>query len=122
MIYGVVRSDGRGVPNCIMQSVCSGKEERERARGTLKVAHLKCESQLDGLLAISYYDSKPFYMMTNATEKIEWIKKKQKVFRKDLQKTSEISFYRVNVIDQYNFNMNNVDVADQLRGSYCFDH
>ena len=59
--------------------------------------------------------------MTNAAEKVEWIKKKRKVFRKDLQQIADTTFHRVNVIDMYNFNMNNVDVADQLRGSYRFD-
>ena len=31
-------------------------------------------------------------------------------------------FYRVNVIDDKNHFMGNVDIADQLRGSYRFDH
>ena len=47
---------------------------------------------------------------------------KIKVFRKYLQRTLEINFYRVNMVDMYNYNMNNVDVSDQLRGYYRFDH
>jgi len=35
---------------------------------------------------------------------------------------AQISFYCLNVIEAYNYNMNNVDIVDQLRGSYRFDH
>lgn len=122
MIYGVVRSDGRGVPKCIAQKEMTRREDKIRARGTLKVAHLKGDSTIDGLLAISYYDSKPFYMMSNATNCIEWIQKKRKVWRKDQQMNVSMTYHRLNVIDEYNYNMNNVDIADQLRGSYRFDH
>ena len=47
MIYGVVRSSGRGVPNCMMQKEMTRKEEKNRARGTLRVAHLKGDSKID---------------------------------------------------------------------------
>ena len=61
-------------------------------------------------------------MMKNEIYKAQWIKKKIKVLRKYLQRTSEITFHRVNVIDMYYYKMNHVDVEDQLRGSYRFDH
>ena len=122
MIYGVVRSDGRGLPKCVIQKEFTRKEDKARARGTLKVAHLKGDSKIDGLVALSYYDSKPFYMMSNAIDCIEWLKKRRKVWRKNQQRMALIEYYRLNVIDEYNYNMNNVDIADQLRGSYRFDH
>ena len=77
MIYGVPRSNGRGVPKYIVQKEMTCKEEKVCAWGTLKVAHLKGDSTIDGLLTISYYNSKPFYMMSNATNCIEWIQKKK---------------------------------------------
>jgi hypothetical protein len=43
----------------------------EQARGTLKVAHLKGDEKIPGLIALSYYDSKPFYMLSNACEKVQ---------------------------------------------------
>ena len=30
-------------------------------------------------------------------------------------------FYRLNIVDFYNNNMGNVDLADQLRNVYCYD-
>ena len=53
MLYDVIRSDGRGVPKCIDQKGMTCKEEKIRAQGTLKVAHLKGDSTIDGLLAES---------------------------------------------------------------------
>ena len=47
MIYGVVRSSGRGFPKCVMQKEMTCKEEKNRARGTLRVAHLKGDSKID---------------------------------------------------------------------------
>ena len=80
MIYGVVRSSGRGVPKCVIQQKeMTHKEEKNCAQGTLRVAHLKGDSKIDGLVALSYYDSKPFYMMSNSTDCIKWIKKQRKV-------------------------------------------
>ena len=122
MIHGVVRSNRRGVPKCIFQKEATEKAEKEKSRGTLKVDLMKIDSKVQGLLALSYYYSKSLYMMDNAIDKVQWIKKKRRVFRKYLQRTSEITFHRINVIDVYNYNMNNVDVADRLRGSYRFDH
>ena len=78
MIYGVARSDKRGVPKCVEQKTYSKREDVEKARGTLKVAHLKGYSNIDGLIAILLYDTKPFYMLSNASEKVEWKKKEKK--------------------------------------------
>ena len=55
--------------------------------------------------------------MTNAL-KIEWLKKNRKLWRKELQKMKDIKFYCLNITEQYNYNTNNVVIADQLRGSY----
>ena len=48
------------------------KEEKLCAWDTLKVAHLKGDSTIDELVVISHYVPKPFYMMDNITNCIEW--------------------------------------------------
>ena len=78
MIHGVVRSDGRKVPKCIFQNEVTEKSDKEKARGKFKVALMKGDSGVQGLLSLSYYYSKPFYMMTNAIEKFNGSRKKER--------------------------------------------
>ena len=122
MLYGVTRVSGRGIPKCIIQKELTHKTEIANARGTLKVSRLVGDRYVPGLIALSLYDSKPFYMLSNACECVKWVPKKRKVWYRTLDKYVEIVFHRLNIVDDYNVNMNNVDIADQLRGSYRFDH
>lgn len=122
MVLGVTRKGGRGVPKCIEQLDVTKKEDLAKARGTLKVSELVGDEQMKGLVAISLYDSKPVYLMTTASEEIVWVKKERKLFDKNLMELVPAPFFRINVIDDYNHIMGNVDIADQLRGSYRFDH
>ena len=120
-MFGVIRQSGRGLPKCLVQKEVSRKAELERVRGTLKTAQLLNDSKCEGLVACSLYNSKPFYMMKMATEKVEWSLKKRKLWEKNLMKMVDTPFYQLNIVDDYNTHMNNVDVADQLRGSYRID-
>ena len=105
-----------------MQKELTRKADLEKARGTLKAAQLVGDPKIEGLVSLSLYDSKPFYMMTMACEKVEWVLKSRKLWDRELMKMVDKPFYRLNIVDEYNTHMNNVDVADQLRGSYRFDH
>ena len=75
MIYGVTRKSGRGIPKCILQEEVSTRGALARVRGTVKVAKLVGDEYIQGLVAISLYDTKPVYVMTNAIEQVKWIKK-----------------------------------------------
>ena len=55
-------------------------------------------------------------------EEIKWLKKERKLFDKTEQKIVAAPFYQVNAIDDYNHFIGNADMADQMRGSYRFDH
>ncbi len=57
-----------------------------------------------------------------AAESVECIAKKRKVWEANENKNSLIKFLRLNVIEDYNNNMNSTDIADQLRGVYRTDH
>ena len=70
MIHGVLRSEGRGVPKCVVQEKMKKKDEIEAARGTVKAAILTNNSKCSGMVMFSYYDSKPVYFLSNACEKI----------------------------------------------------
>ena len=60
-------------------------------------------------------------ILSSACEEIKWIEKKRKVFDPNEKKPVDIPFYRLNIIDFYNYNMGNVDLADQLRNQYRYD-
>ena len=71
---------------------------------------------------MSLYYTKSLYLIIVACEGIKWIKKDCKLFYETQQKMVAAPFYLVNVIDDYNHFIVNVDIADQLRGSYRFEH
>ena len=58
--------------------------------------------------------------MSNTCDKVEWTQKSKKIWHKDTQRLFAMKFHRVNIVDEYNNHMSNVEVADQLRGSYRF--
>ena len=73
------------------------------------------------LVCISVYDTKPVYILTNACSEISWTKKERKVWSKGRNEFVVGHFHRLNVIEFYNYNMGNVDLADQLRNYYRYD-
>ncbi len=121
MIHGVVRPSLRGVPGCVKQKEVTRKTDLERVRHTVRVAVLKNDSVCKNLVCISLYDSKPVYLLSNACPEVKWIEKKKKVWSPELNRKVELGFHRLNVIDFYNNNMGNVDIADQLRNYYRYD-
>ena len=58
------------------------------------------------------------HILTNACHEVKWIEKKKKVWDDEKQENVWITFWRMNIIDFYNYNMGNVDIADQLRNVY----
>ena len=86
------------------------------------MSHLNGFTKVQGFLEIWYYDSKLFYMTTNAYPKIEWIKKKKYLQTKHQQHMEKYDFHHINIIDEYKYIMKDVDIADKLRGSNSFDH
>ena len=59
--------------------------------------------------------------MTNHFEDIKW-KKAKKIWSKELCKNIDLNFLRLKFIDDYNYNINNVNIADQLSQIYSFKH
>ena len=68
MIYGVCRVS-LGIPNCIHQVAVTKKEELLKNRGVVKASVIRGDSKCDGLVAVTFYDSKPVYFISNACGK-----------------------------------------------------
>ena len=118
MCHGVTRPSLSGVPQNVKQTEVARKKELETVRNTVKVAVLQGDMVCKDLVCVSLYDTKPVYILSNCCDGIRWIKKERKVFSKEKGKEVIITFYRLNVIEYYNYNMGSVDLADQLWNHY----
>ena len=117
-IHGVTRTDNRGIPSCVMQTLIQNSKLADEQRNTVKVAVLKGDSSIKDLVAISFYDSKPVYFLSSVIPEVKWSTVHKKVYSKVLDKKISLKFLRPNFVDDYNQDMNSVDRADQLRTNY----
>lgn len=120
--FGVTRKGMRGMPDCVKQEEQKSKEGKERERGTVKAAVLKGDDDCPDLIAASIYDTKPVHFLSMSCKEVKWVIKTKKVWDKVKQKVVEMEFLRLNLIDDYNNGMGHVDLGDQLRNQYRFDH
>lgn len=52
----------------------------------------------------------------------KWIVKEKHVFNVDMGRVESLICLRMDTIDHYNNTMGRVDISDQLRNKYRFDH
>jgi hypothetical protein len=97
-------------------------KKQETVRGTVKVSVLRGDPDCPSLVAASVYDTKPVHFLSMVSEVIEWIVKSRLVYNPDSERQEHMRFLRLNLNDGYNNNMGHVDVSDQLRNTYRFDH
>ena len=67
----------------------------------------------------------PSILMCYSTiaEKVEWVEMTRDVYSQELKCVMvPMKYLRLNLIDDYNHRMNSVDLADQLRNCYRFNH
>ena len=119
--HGVARKSGRGVPKCVIQEEPKRKTLQDQMRGTTKAAVLSDDPDIKDLVAFSVYDTKPVHFLSMACTGLKWIEKRKKVFERESSTNVSMAFLRPEVTDLYNNGMNNVDIADQLRGTYRLD-
>ena len=122
MIHGVCRQGGRGIPEKLKQDAFTKQDEEFNARGTLLAAVCQGDPEMTPIICTSLYDVKPFYMMSTVADQVIWTKKNMTIFCSTKRKKVQVPFYRLNLADMYNNKMGQVDVGDQLRNYYRFDH
>ncbi len=121
MVHGVARKSGRGVPKCIIQDEVTNKNLQAQVWGTIKAAVLEGDTECPNIVAFSVYDTKPVNFLSTACTSLQWKEKTKKVYDKEAGIKILMKFLRPQITDEYNYGMNNVDQADQLRGTYRFD-
>jgi len=52
------------------------------------------------------------------SEEVKWIEKEKEVYNVDTDEMEYVKYLRMGFIDKYNSTMGDVDLSDQLRGSY----
>ena len=112
-----MRKSGRGCSPCVMQEEKTGKAAKV-VRGTVKAAVLKGKSQSSDLVVASCYDQKPFYMISHSCENVTWVPITKKVWSSTLKKNVDFTFLCWNLSNEYNYKMNDNDIAEQLRLIY----
>jgi len=122
LCHGVVHANHRGVPKEVVQPVILDEKKAEQQRGKTICAVLKDDPTCPDLLVCSVYDTKPVHIMSTCATTVDWTTLTRKVWSTTEKKTVTIKYLHLNLIDIYNKYMNAVDLADQLRNCYRFNH
>ena len=116
-IHGVISNINRGVHLCVLQEDVTEKKA-DKVRGSVKASVLKGDSRASNLIGASCFNWKPFYMMSHSAEEVTKSKHKKLVCSHLLKQKYPYKFLRLNLSHEYNFDMNNNDIADQLQLVY----
>ena len=90
------------------------EKEALNVKNTVKVAVLKNDPSIKDLVAISYYDSKPVYFLSTVLINVSWTQIEKKVYDPAGMKMTTMKFLRPNFADEYNQEMDHVDITDHL--------
>ena len=115
---GTCRTWGRGIPTAVIQKEVKSKQGQLAVRGNVKAAVLQDDPECPDLVASSIYDSRPVHLLSMGCNEIKWVEKTKNVYNVDTGGVEVMRFLRLNQIDSYSNKMGEVDIADQLRGTY----
>jgi hypothetical protein len=86
----------------------------DAARGTVKAAVLKGDGQSSDLAIASCYNQKPLYMISSRCKSVTWTPITKKLWSISLQWKINFTVLCWSMSNDYNFQMNDNDIADQL--------
>jgi len=113
LVHGVMRKSGWGVPSVVLQEELGGNMA-DVVRGTVKVTVLKEDSESHDLIITSCYEQKPLYMITHSVQEVTCADHVKRVYSYLQKKVVDFMFLCWSLSHEYNFDMNDNDVADQL--------
>ena len=122
LCQGVTRVNGRGLCNDIVMRAELDPKKAEKRRGETRCAILENDPDCPDLICTSVYDTKPVHIFTTSAEKVDWTEMTRHVYSASEGKVLPMKYMRLTLIDEYNNFMNAVDLADQLRNHYRFNH
>ena len=105
---------------------CSGGEKSRKkqleVRGTTKAEILKGDPKYPGLIATSVYNTKPVHYLSMSSEELKWVVYEKDMYNVDIGTKEPLQFSQMCYINDYNHQLGDVGVDDQLRKNYWFDH
>lgn len=112
----------RGIPKSIIWPKLSGSAE-EQLKALPLSQRVKAQMTTDDahVLTITVYDNAPVYIMTTIHDGVEFVEVFKRVHDADMGGRKSVSVLRLECINDYNGNMNYVDVSDQLAKYYEID-
>ena len=78
------------------------------------------DAVLDGLVAVSVYETKPDHFLSMCCNAIKQVQKTHQVYEPEIDMVRVVQILRLNVNELYNHNMNVVDLSDKLRNCCQF--
>ena len=121
LCHGVTRMGMRGIPKHVQQLEVKNRKEQMAVRGTVRAAVLEGDPDCPNLVASSVYDAKPVHYLSMVSDELKWMEVNKSVYNVDSGEVEVLKFLRMSNINKYNKEMGNVDLADQLRGTYRLD-
>ena len=88
----------------------------------MKAAVLRGDKCCPNLVASSVYDTKPVNFLSMVCQQLKWIVKEKPAFNVDTGRVEYLRFLIMNTINGYNNTMVHVDISDQIRNRYRFNH
>ena len=84
----------------------------------MKFALINGFPDLPGIVDMLVYDTKPVNFLLICYNAIKWVQKKRQVHDPKTNMVCDAQFLSLNINDSYYYNINPVDLSDQLRNVY----
>ena len=114
-VVGVTRKGLRGIPGCVVQEERKSRKKQFEVRGTTKAAISKGGPKCPDSIATSVCDTKTVRYLSMSSEELKWVVCEKDVYNVDTGAKEPLKFLRMCYIKDYNHQMGDVDIADQLR-------
>ena len=88
----------------------------------MKAVILEGNPDCPNLVSISIYNTKSIHYLSMVSDKLKWKRVSKLVFNVNTGETALLEFLLLNQIFTDSKDMGHVDLSDQLRGTYQFDH